>query len=279
MSTFIELKISDISPIKKEILHPIISQWNHAGHYMRQGKEWTFYFEKEAFQEKEITQTLENENVSYEWAEKTFQLDPKLNWNGMYQPVLIKDYCYIRTPIHPTDFNNCKHQITIIPTLTFGMGDHITTKLMLKAMGNINFKNEVVLDVGTGTGILAIIALKEGAKEAIGIDIDPLSPINAAFNAQLNEVEFKTQHASLTDLKEPVGAQYILANISTPAHLTTVKEYYSHLNTEGMLVLSGILNTDLTKIKAAFEPNGFEFIEAVEEAGWLVVTFIKKPLN
>lgn len=275
MSTFVELKISPLSFSKQEELLPLVSQWNHAGHYKRHGKEWIFYFEKNAFHENEITQSLENENVTYEWAEKTFKLDPNLNWNGMYQPVAISDYCYIRTPIHPADSNTCKHQITIIPTMTFGMGDHITTKLMLKAMENINFKNEVVLDVGTGTGILGIIALKEGAKEAIGIDIDPLSPINAANNAKLNQVVLKTEHATISEFKKPVEAQYILANISTPSHLKSVKDYYFHLKKGGMLILSGILDTDLTKIKAAFEPNGFEFINATEEAGWLVVAFLK----
>lgn len=274
MSTFIELLITDLSHIKQEMLLPVISQWNHAGHYKRHGQEWIFYFEKDAFQKK-IIEDLEGQNVSYKWAEKTFQLDPKLNWNGMYQPVLISDYCYIRTPIHPTDFNNCKHQITIIPTMTFGMGDHITTKLMLKTMEKINFQNAVVLDAGTGTGILSIIALKEGAKKAIGFDTEPLSPANAIQNAKLNNVVLKALHGPISVLKEPVAADYILANISTPAHLSSVKEYHLHLNPGGTLMLSGVLNTDLKKIKTAFEPNGFEFIEAVEEAGWLVVTFRK----
>lgn len=279
MSTFIELRITSISPIIKQILLPIISEWNHSGHYNRHGQEWILYFEKDAFVEKELIQDLEGVNVSYEWAEKIFQLGPNLNWNGMYQPVLVNDYCYIRTPIHPKDQNNCKHQITIIPSMTFGMGDHITTKLMLKAMEKLNFHNAVVLDAGTGTGILAIIALKEGAKEALGFDTEPLSPANALQNAKLNEVILKTQLGTISDVKERVAADYILANISTPAHLSSVKEYYFHLKTEGILMLSGVLNTDLEKVKTAFEPNGFEFIEAVEEAGWLVVIFRKKPLN
>lgn len=275
MATFIELKITSISPIIKQILLPITSKWNHSGHYNRHGQEWILYFEKEMFHEKKISQDLEGVNVSYEWAEKTFQLDPKMHWNGMYQPVLINNYCFIRTPIHPTDFNNCKHQITIIPTMTFGMGDHITTKLMLKAMEKLNFENKVVLDAGTGTGILSIIALKEGAKKAIGFDTEPLSPTNAMQNAKLNKVALKALHGTISVLKESVKAEYILANISTPAHLSSVKEYHLHLNPGGTLVLSGILNTDLKKIKAAFEPNSFEFIEAVEEAGWLVVIFRK----
>jgi|SRR5690554_4387114 len=279
MATFIELKITSIPPIIKQILLPITSKWNHSGHYNRHGQEWILYFEKEMFHEKKISQDLEGVNVSYEWAEKTFQLDPKMHWNGMYQPVLINNYCYIRTPIHPTDFNNCKHQITIIPTMTFGMGDHITTKLMLKEMEKLNFQNKVVLDAGTGTGILSIVALKEGAKKAIGFDTEPLSPTNAIQNAKLNDVNLKALNGTISVLKEPVAADYILANISTPAHLSSVKKYYLHLNPDGILMLSGVLNTDLAKIKTAFEPNGFTFIEAVEDAGWLVVTFIKKPLN
>src|SRR5699024_12817521 len=100
----------------------------------------------------------------------------------MYQPVAINDYCYIKTPIHPADSNTCKHQITIIPTMTFGMGDHITTKLMLKEMEAINFENEVVLDVGTGKGILGIVALNEGAEEVEGIEIDHILQLTSTHN-------------------------------------------------------------------------------------------------
>src|SRR5699024_11792411 len=79
MSTFVELKISPLSFSKQERLLPLVSQWNHAGHYKRHGEKWIFYFEKNAFQEEEITQSLKDENVTYEWAEKTFKLDPNLN--------------------------------------------------------------------------------------------------------------------------------------------------------------------------------------------------------
>lgn len=276
MSTFIKLEISPVSFSKQKRLLPIVSQWNHAGHYSQYSKNWILYFKEDCFKEEEISRILEGENVSYQWEKQTFLLDPKLNWNGMYQPVLYNKYCFIRTPIHPTDVDNCKHEITITPALSFGMGHHITTKLMLEFMEEMNFENEVVLDAGTGTGVLGIIALKEGAKKVIAIDIDPFSVKNAEYNAQQNDVELITKHATIEELKESSEAQYILSNISTPVHLDTVKDYHFHLKPGGIVILSGVLDTDLQKINTAFESNGFEFLKVIDKAGWLAISLMKK---
>lgn len=278
MSNFVELKISPITHLQQKKLLPIVSLWNHAGQYKPDGETWIFYFKVSAFQEQKITIVLDENNVSYQWKTRAFQLDPKLVWNGMYQPVLVNNYCFIRTPIHPADFNNCKHEITITPTITFGMGDHITTKLMLRAMEEYDFENKVVLDIGTGTGILGIVALKEGARKVIGIDTDPLAVENAAYNAKQNEMILNTQEGPIQNLKVSIGAQYILANIATPVHLSSVEDYDFHLRTGGILMLSGILDTDLDKISKAFEIHGFELLNAEEEAGWMVISFIKKSL-
>lgn len=276
MSNFVELRIFPISYSKQSRLLPVISQWNHSGHFKHHGKKWIIYFEENAFEEAEVTRVLENENLSYQWKTKAFELDPELSWNGMYQPVLIDEYCFIRAPIHPKFLSHCKHKITIIPTLTFGMGHHITTELMLKTMATLDFKNKMILDVGTGTGILGIIAVKENAKKVMAIDIETSAVKNAARNAELNAVELITQHAVITDLKESVEAEIILANIVTPVHLSSVKDYHFHLKSRGILVLSGILNTDVHKIKATFEPAGFELLKLEEKGGWMVMSFIKK---
>jgi len=276
MSKFVELRIFPISYSKQDQLLPIISQWNHAGHFKHHGEKWIIYFEVSAFDEKEISRVLERENIPFQWEEKPFQLDPQLNWNGMYQPVLIDEYCYIRSPIHPKDKNNCKHEITIIPALTFGMGHHITTKLMLETMARHDFENKAVLDVGTGTGILGIIALKEKAKKVIAIDIEASAVENASRNAKLNEVELITKHSTIAGLKESVEAEVILANIVTPVHLSNVKDYHFHLKPTGILILSVILNTDVDKITEAFESAGFELLKSVERAGWMMMSFKKK---
>lgn len=275
MSTFIALKVSAVSFLKQEELLPIVSKWNHAGHYSQHSTKWIIYFEKHNFHQEEITRILEERNVPYQWEEQSFKLDLELNWNGMYQPVLINKYCFIRTPIHPRDMDNCKHEITITPALSFGMGHHITTRLMLEAMEELEFENELVLDTGTGTGILGIIALKEGAKKVLAIDIDPFSAKNAAYNAQQNGVSLIAQHATISDLEENCEAQYILSNIATPVHINSVKDYFLHLKPGGTLILSGVLDTDLPKLKIAFEANGFEFLKAINSAGWMAVSFIK----
>lgn len=275
MSTFVNLKISPVSFSKQKELLPIVSQWNHAGHYSRHSKNWILYFEENNFHEDEVTRVLEEGNVTFQWSIQSFQLDSGLNWNGMYQPVLVNNYCFIRTPIHPRDVDKCKHEITITPALSFGMGHHITTKLMLEFMEELDFENEVVLDAGTGTGILGIIALKEAAKKVIAIDIDPFAVKNAEYNALQNDVKLITKHATITELEDSSGAQCILSNISTPVHLATVKDYHFHLKPGGILILSGVLDTDLQKISTAFKSNGFEFLRVIDKAGWLALSFMK----
>lgn len=275
MSVFIELKISPIPRLEKKVILFVISQWNHAGLYQSDAESWLIYFKKNSFQEEEIIQYLNEKNLNYQWKEQPFKLDPNLVYNGLYQPVLVDDYCFIRTPIHPRDSNNCKHEITIIPTLTFGMGDHITTKLMLRIIEKYDFKDKVVLDIGTGTGILAIVALKEGARKAIGIDTDTLAVKNAAYNAKQNELDLTTLKGPIQKLKESVGAHYILANIATPIHLKSVKDYHFHLKPGGVLILSGILDTDEKRVNKAFQSHRFEPLEAIEEAGWMVMSFVK----
>lgn len=279
MSTFIELKIKPISYAKQKKLLPIVSQWDHAGHFEQDGKKWIIYFEKHAFEDQEITDLLEEEHLNYEWEAKSFQLDPDFAWNGMYQPVLVEDYCYIRTPIHPTIMEDYEHEITIIPTLSFGMGHHITTQLMLKVMEAMDFENQTVLDVGTGTGILGIVAKKENARQVIAIDIDPLAVKNATFNAERNKVSLEAKVATITKLKENTKADYIFSNISTPVHLSSIKDYYSHLKPGGILILSGTLYTDLPKLKLSFESKGFEILKFIEDVGWMALSLMKKSLN
>jgi len=277
MSNFIELKIKSISYVKQKKLLPIVSKWDHAGHFEQDGKKWIIYFEVNAFEEQEIISLLDEEQLNYELKAQSFQLDPDLAWNGMYQPVLVDDYCYIKTPIHPTAIADYEHEITIVPTLSFGMGHHKTTQLMLKIMETLDFENKTILDVGTGTGILGIIAQKENAQKVIAIDTDPLAVENAQFNAQRNKVSLKTKVAKIADLKSNTQADYIFSNISTPVHLASVNEYFFHLKPGGILILSGTLNTDLQKIKNTYESKGFEIIKVLEEVGWIAISLKKTP--
>lgn len=276
MTNLVELIIFPTSYSKRSELLSLISEWNHAGHFKHHGEKWIIYFEESAFDEKEVTRVLGSETIPFQWKVKPFELDPELKWNGMYQPVRVSNYCFIRSPIHPRDINNCKHEITIVPTLTFGMGHHVTTQLMLEIMATHDFENKAVLDIGTGTGLLGIIALKENAKKVMGIDIEPSAVKNAVRNARLNGLALPTQHAIISDLEVGMEADYILANIVTPVHLTSVKDYHFHLKPEGIVILSGMLNTDIYKITKVYEPAGFELLECIERAGWLVMSFKKK---
>lgn len=275
MLEFVALEITSLTFRKQEQLLPVISKWPHSGHFEQDGTKWVLYFKKEDFDENYITTFLDQHRLMYHWKKLHFELDPKLEWNGMYQPVLINQYCYIRTPIHPISLADSKHSITIIPSIAFGMGDHITTRLMLEMMENIDFNNKMVMDIGTGTGILGIVAQKEGAQKTIATDIDLYAVENAKMNAKNNEVVIEALNIEIAELKSKVCADIILANISTHVNKMCINDYHFHLKSGGKIVISGTLSTDLPKLNRVYQAHGFEYEESIHEDGWMAVLYKK----
>ena len=117
-------------------------------------------------------------------------------WESSFEPVVVDDFVAVRADFHEP-IKGIKHEIVITPKMSFGTGHHATTYMMLEQMGKLDFKDKRVLDFGTGTGVLAILAEKMGAKKIIAIDNDEWSIENANENIKRNNcvaVELKTQH-------------------------------------------------------------------------------------
>ena len=108
-------------------------------------------------------------------------------WESQLQPVTINNFAGIRASFHEP-LKNVEHEIIITPKMSFGTGHHATTFLMVEQMEKINFKNKTVLDFGTGTGILAILAEKLGAASVLAIDYDEWSINNALENIEANQL-------------------------------------------------------------------------------------------
>src|SRR5882757_8665315 len=106
-------------------------------------------------------------------------------WEANFQPVVIDDFCAVRAGFHPA-VPGIQYDIIITPKMSFGTGHHATTWMMVKAMAGIDFNHRPVFDFGTGTGVLAILAEKLGAKEIVAIDNDDNSIENAAENLAAN---------------------------------------------------------------------------------------------
>ncbi len=204
---------------------------------------------------------------------------PKTNWNEEWEknfnPVFVDDLVCIRAHFHDKP-NNSKHDIVITPKMSFGTGHHDTTWLMSKTMFSLNFNNTSVLDMGCGTGILAILARQLGANQVLGIDIDEWSIENSIENAEVNncsEIIFKKGDASI--LPSDPSFDTILANINKNILKQDLPAYFKCLKNDGNLLLSGFFTTDVEELKALALSIGFNFIDSYHKNEWAVIKLKK----
>lgn len=232
-----------------------------------------------------IQQDIENEKLVKELVFEDFTfsyirtLIPKTNWNEEWEknfnPVYVDDLVCIRAHFHPKS-EACKHDIVITPKMSFGTGHHDTTWLVSKTMFSIDFKNKSVLDMGCGTGILAILAKQLGATKLLGIDIDDWSIENSIENAEINnasDIEFKKGDALL--LPNQQNFDIILANINKNVLKKDLPAYYTCLKKDGYLLLSGFFTADVEELKQLATTIGFTFLENYHKNEWAVIKLRK----
>lgn len=216
------------------------------------------------------------EMFSFEYEEK---LIPYQNWNEVwesnFEPLEISDQCYVRATFHEPrpEFT---YEIVIDPKMAFGTGHHQTTAMMMQWMLEEEFAGKSVLDMGCGTGILAILASKLGASEIVAIDYDPLCFESTLENSRLNEVE---NIQALCGSKEVIpGRQFdiILANINRNILLDQLDRYSEALTGNGIIYLSGFYQgEDLEMIKEKASTLNMEFQGSKEDKNWVAARFIR----
>jgi ribosomal protein L11 methyltransferase len=219
-----------------------------------------------------LAETLAPYQVSY-----TINDIKKTNWNKEweenFEPVVVEGFCTIRA-----DFHNLKvetpYEIVIMPKMSFGTGHHATTQLMMQMMRDIKFDDKKVLDFGTGTGILAILAKMLYAREVLAIDNDEWSVENAKENIEKNgQNDITVQQGSL----ELVKARYdvVLANINRNILLSYMQQLYDITTDAGKVLMSGILQEDKDIIVEAAKKHGFSLEESKTEKNWVALSFSK----
>ncbi len=202
----------------------------------------------------------------------------KENWNSVweskYEPVLITNQCYIRAPFHDK-IEGVTYDLVIEPKMSFGTAHHETTALVIETMLDMDFKGKKVLDMGSGTGVLAILASKMGAEKVVAIDIDEWSYENMLENAQRNQTNNVFPiHGDKTEIPDE-KYDIILANINRNILLEQIKIYAQHLEKGGILVLSGIYNSDIDTINAETQQSGFSFQSHLEKNNWVACRYDK----
>ncbi|CUS98208.1 ribosomal protein L11 methyltransferase [Candidatus Kryptonium thompsonii] len=156
--------------------------------------------------------------------------------------------------------------------MAFGTGHHETTRLMLKAIEKYLYPKCKVLDVGTGSGILSIAAIKLGADTCVGVDNDHWAYENALENAEINNVKdkFKVILGTIDDVNE-TNFDFVLANINKNAIIKMIPKFYEKLKDKGFLITSGYLDIDQGTIEEHLLIHNFEIIDVLKENEWLAI--------
>ncbi len=200
------------------------------------------------------------------------------NWNAQweenFQPVIVDGFCTIRADFHNISVNT-PMEIVITPKMSFGTGHHATTQLMMQLMKDMELSQKKVLDFGTGTGILAILAEKLGARQVLAIDNDEWSFENAMENVKKNDCKnISLQLGSIEDCGND-KFDIILANINRHILLNTMPFLYSSLNKGGYLLMSGLLKDDETIIVDKAAEEHFKLLLKCEKNNWIALLFEK----
>ncbi len=206
----------------------------------------------------------------------TFDEIEQTNWNAEweknFQPIVVDNVCTVRAPFH--NIPTTKYDIVIEPKMSFGTGHHETTHMMIEHILNNDFTNKSVLDMGCGTGVLAILAEMKGATKIDAIDIDNWCYINSLENVERNNCKHISVYEGDASLLKGKSYDVIIANINRNILLVDMSKYVSCLRENGQLFLSGFYSHDIPIIEEECSEYDLKLEESFEKNNWVSLKFI-----
>ena len=206
-----------------------------------------------------------------------FETIAQTNWNAEWEknfnPIVVDNQCAIRAPFHePFDV---KYDIIIEPKMSFGTGHHETTHMMIQHILASDFTNKSVLDMGCGTGVLAILAEKKGARFLEAIDIDNWCYLNSLENVSRNDCHHINVLEGDASLLKGKQFDVIIANINRNILLNDLSAYVTCLNENGSLFLSGFYDSDCELIESTCNALNLKFEHKLKRNNWVALKFVK----
>lgn len=235
------------------------------------------YCQEPVLDETELNEVLQMEqfaNVKFLKKELIQDQDWNATWEASYEPVIINEFCRIRAPFHKVE-GTYKYDLVIEPKMSFGTAHHETTSQIIELMLQSDFSGLNLLDMGSGTGVLAILAKKLGSATTVAIDNDEWAYRNALDNIRLNdENDIVVELGDANSLKDR-QFDIILANINRNILLRDMKEYVKCLVDGGKIFFSGFYEEDLVLIAKEAERLGLKYSNHVTKNNWTAAVFVK----
>ena len=194
-------------------------------------------------------------------------------WENNFNPIQVDGEVSVRAPFHKNP--SLKFDIVIEPKMSFGTGHHETTHMMIQHLLALDLENKKVLDMGCGTGILAIFAEMKGAQPIDAIDIDSWCYKNSLENVQRNRCKYITVLEGDSYLLKGRKYDVIIANINRNILLSDLKTYTDCLNENGVLLLSGFYKEDVTIIEEEVIKHGLYFDNLIQKNNWVAIKYMK----
>ncbi|TYA58308.1 50S ribosomal protein L11 methyltransferase [Formosa maritima] len=268
-----DFKVSPLQPAT-EIL---IAELGYAGFesFVETEEGVTAYIQKDEWYETilEDIQILNSDEFEINYV---FNEIEQVNWNQEWEKnfdsIVVENTCSVRAPFHEKP--NTKYDIIIEPKMSFGTGHHETTHMMIQHILHNDFKGKSVLDMGCGTGVLAILAEMKGANPIDAIDYDNWCYINSLENVERNNCKNIRVFEGDANLLDGRKYDIIIANINRNILLNDMEAYINCLNSEGMLLLSGFYVDDISIIEAECNKYSLNLVETIEKNQWVALKFL-----
>ena len=262
---YIQVEVHNTDNEKNELLVALLS---HAGFESFEELDTSL---KAFIKENEFDQTALEEIITPLNLNYTSSVIPQQNWNAQwessFEPIVIGNFVGIRAAFHQP-VNDVKYEIIITPKMSFGTGHHATTYMMIEQMQSLNFSNKTVVDFGTGTAVLAILAEKMGAKSVEAIDYDEWSIDNSIENAAVNNCT-KINLVQAETIAANNKYDIILANINLNVIINNLVAIRAVSKKGSFILLSGFIKTDEAVMLKALAETGIQPLKIMQKGEWI----------
>ncbi|HBL78233.1 MAG: ribosomal protein L11 methyltransferase [Bacteroidetes bacterium GWF2_42_66] len=273
--TKVSFIITPDNEINREILVAVLSQTEFES-FDETDESVEAFWPGENFTPEAVIPLIQDLNFDVEMKD---EIIPDQNWNEVWEknyfkPLLIAEKCLVRAPFH-TEYPEAEYEIIIEPNMAFGTGNHETTSLMAEEILKLDVSGKTVLDMGCGTGILAILASMRGAEKVTAIDIDHWAFEGTVENARVNKIA--NIEAALGDASLLVDQQFdiIFANIQKNIVMRDLPVYNNVLKPGGQILLSGFYKNDVPDVRNVAEGLKLKQIGLQEKNNWVVNSYQK----